>query len=204
MVSARRRRGRARWCTRPRCAGAPGGSATPGGARSGRPARRSSAGRAAGARPGRGPTSARTSTSVGARGDVAWRIRHLNRAGVPWVDDVERADVDDHSRRLRAQPLPHRRRSALKRHQSPPVPPAKALLTATVCRRWHRLLTSCPSSSRRQARRSARVPQGRACGARLGQATYASHEGERPIAITWRLHHRPSGDLFAEFAAAVA
>jgi superfamily II DNA or RNA helicase/HKD family nuclease len=38
----------------------------------------------------------------------------------------------------------------------------------------------------------------------LGQATYVSHKGERPIAITWRLHHRLSGDLFAEFAAAVA
>lgn len=34
--------------------------------------------------------------------------------------------------------------------------------------------------------------------------TYVSHQGERPIAITWRLHHRLSGDLFAEFAAAVA
>ena len=29
-------------------------------------------------------------------------------------------------------------------------------------------------------------------------------ERERPIAITWRLDHRSSGDLFAEFAAAVA
>jgi superfamily II DNA or RNA helicase len=38
----------------------------------------------------------------------------------------------------------------------------------------------------------------------LGQATYVSHRGERPIAITWRLHHRLPGDLFAEFAAAVA
>jgi superfamily II DNA or RNA helicase/HKD family nuclease len=38
----------------------------------------------------------------------------------------------------------------------------------------------------------------------LGPATYVSHQGERPIAITWRLHHRLSGDLFAEFAAAVA
>jgi superfamily II DNA or RNA helicase/HKD family nuclease len=38
----------------------------------------------------------------------------------------------------------------------------------------------------------------------LGPATYVSHKGERPIAITWRLHHRLSGDLFAEFAAAVA
>jgi hypothetical protein len=38
----------------------------------------------------------------------------------------------------------------------------------------------------------------------LGPATYVSHQSERPIAITWRLHHRLSGDLFAEFAAAVA
>jgi superfamily II DNA or RNA helicase/HKD family nuclease len=38
----------------------------------------------------------------------------------------------------------------------------------------------------------------------LGPATYVSHHGERPISITWRLHHRLPGDLFAEFAAAVA
>lgn len=38
----------------------------------------------------------------------------------------------------------------------------------------------------------------------LGPATYVSHQGERPIAITWRLHHRLPGDLFAAFAAAVA
>ena len=38
----------------------------------------------------------------------------------------------------------------------------------------------------------------------LGPATYVSHQGERPIAITWRLHHRLSGDLFTQFAAAVA
>ena len=40
----------------------------------------------------------------------------------------------------------------------------------------------------------------------LGPATYVKHdpERERPLAITWRLHHRLSGDLFAEFAAAVA
>lgn len=36
----------------------------------------------------------------------------------------------------------------------------------------------------------------------LGPATYVSHEGERPIAITWRLHHRLPADLFTEFAAA--
>jgi hypothetical protein len=38
----------------------------------------------------------------------------------------------------------------------------------------------------------------------LGTARYVSHQGERPIAITWRLDHRLSGDLFADFAAAVA
>jgi superfamily II DNA or RNA helicase len=36
----------------------------------------------------------------------------------------------------------------------------------------------------------------------LGPATYVSHEGERPIAITWRLEHRLPADLFAQFAAA--
>ena len=38
----------------------------------------------------------------------------------------------------------------------------------------------------------------------LGPATYVSHESERPMAITWRLHERLPGDLFAAFAAAVA
>jgi hypothetical protein len=38
----------------------------------------------------------------------------------------------------------------------------------------------------------------------LGPATYVSHEGERPMAITWRLRHALPGDLFASFAAAVA
>jgi superfamily II DNA or RNA helicase/HKD family nuclease len=38
----------------------------------------------------------------------------------------------------------------------------------------------------------------------LGPATYVRHEGERPMAVTWRLHHPLPGDLFAEFAAAVA
>ncbi len=38
----------------------------------------------------------------------------------------------------------------------------------------------------------------------LGPATYVSHEGERPMAITWRLHVPLPGDLFAQFAAAVA
>ncbi len=38
----------------------------------------------------------------------------------------------------------------------------------------------------------------------LGPATYVSHEGERPMAVTWRLEHPLPGDLFASFAAAVA
>ncbi len=38
----------------------------------------------------------------------------------------------------------------------------------------------------------------------LGPATYVSHSGERPMAITWRLHHPLPGDLFQAFAAAVA
>lgn len=38
----------------------------------------------------------------------------------------------------------------------------------------------------------------------LGPATYVSHEGERPMAVTWRLHHRLPGDLYQRFAAAVA
>lgn len=38
----------------------------------------------------------------------------------------------------------------------------------------------------------------------LGPATYVKHEGELPMAVTWRLHHPLSGDLFASFAAAVA
>jgi len=38
----------------------------------------------------------------------------------------------------------------------------------------------------------------------LGPATYVSHQGERPIAIAWRLHHPLPGDLYARFAAAVA
>lgn len=38
----------------------------------------------------------------------------------------------------------------------------------------------------------------------LGPATYVKHEGELPMAITWKLHHPLPGDLFAEFAAAVA
>jgi hypothetical protein len=38
----------------------------------------------------------------------------------------------------------------------------------------------------------------------LGSATYVSHQGERPMAITWKLAEPLSGDLFATFAAAVA
>jgi len=38
----------------------------------------------------------------------------------------------------------------------------------------------------------------------LGPATYVTHEGERPMAITWRLAAPLPGDLFATFAAAVA
>ena len=38
----------------------------------------------------------------------------------------------------------------------------------------------------------------------LGPATYVSHVGELPMAITWRLRHLLPGDLFQRFAAAVA
>jgi superfamily II DNA or RNA helicase/HKD family nuclease len=38
----------------------------------------------------------------------------------------------------------------------------------------------------------------------LGPAIYIKHEGELPMAITWRLQHSLPGDLFAAFAAAVA
>lgn len=38
----------------------------------------------------------------------------------------------------------------------------------------------------------------------LGPARYVSHEGEQPMAITWRLEHPLPGDLFAQFAVAVA
>jgi Domain of unknown function (DUF3427)/Helicase conserved C-terminal domain/Type III restriction enzyme, res subunit len=36
----------------------------------------------------------------------------------------------------------------------------------------------------------------------LGPANYLAHEGDRPIAFTWRLANPLSGDLYAEFAAA--
>ena len=38
----------------------------------------------------------------------------------------------------------------------------------------------------------------------LGPATYVTHESEQPMAITWKLAHPLPGDLFAQFAAAVA
>ena len=38
----------------------------------------------------------------------------------------------------------------------------------------------------------------------LGTASYVSHEGDRPIAFTWRLTHRLPADLYSAFAAAVA
>jgi superfamily II DNA or RNA helicase len=38
----------------------------------------------------------------------------------------------------------------------------------------------------------------------LGPATYVSHQGELPMAVTWQLHYPLPGDLFAAFAAAVA
>ncbi|MEQ1735286.1 MAG: DUF3427 domain-containing protein [Rhodoglobus sp.] len=38
----------------------------------------------------------------------------------------------------------------------------------------------------------------------LGPATYVKHEGEQPMAVTWRLAYPLPGDLFAAFAAAVA
>lgn len=38
----------------------------------------------------------------------------------------------------------------------------------------------------------------------LGPASYVSHTGEMPMAITWRLEHRLPGDLFEKFVAAVA
>jgi superfamily II DNA or RNA helicase/HKD family nuclease len=38
----------------------------------------------------------------------------------------------------------------------------------------------------------------------LGTASYVRHEGEKPMAVTWRLDTPLPGDLFASFAAAVA
>lgn len=38
----------------------------------------------------------------------------------------------------------------------------------------------------------------------LGAATYVKHESEMPMSVTWRLEHPLPGDLFEQFAAAVA
>lgn len=38
----------------------------------------------------------------------------------------------------------------------------------------------------------------------LGPADYVSHEGERPMAVTWRLEYQIPGDLFSSFSAAIA
>ncbi len=38
----------------------------------------------------------------------------------------------------------------------------------------------------------------------LGRATYLKHELETPMAITWQLNQPLPGDLYANFAAAVA
>jgi hypothetical protein len=38
----------------------------------------------------------------------------------------------------------------------------------------------------------------------LGPGTYVGHEGEKPMAVTWKLRSPLPGDLFAAFAAAVA
>ena len=38
----------------------------------------------------------------------------------------------------------------------------------------------------------------------LGSASYVKHQSELPMAVTWRLDHSLPGDLFAQFAAAVA
>ena len=38
----------------------------------------------------------------------------------------------------------------------------------------------------------------------LGPATYVKHESETPMSVTWRLEHSLPGDVFEQFAAAVA
>lgn len=38
----------------------------------------------------------------------------------------------------------------------------------------------------------------------LGPATYVRHEGEKPMAVTWKLEHPLPGDVYTSFAAAVA
>jgi len=36
----------------------------------------------------------------------------------------------------------------------------------------------------------------------LGPATYVTHQGERPMSITWRLHHPMPAELFEEMKVA--
>jgi len=36
----------------------------------------------------------------------------------------------------------------------------------------------------------------------LGPATYVTHRGERPMSITWDLHHRMPAELFEEMKVA--
>jgi len=38
----------------------------------------------------------------------------------------------------------------------------------------------------------------------LGPASYVAHQGERPMAITWRLQVPLPADLYTQFAVAVA
>ena len=38
----------------------------------------------------------------------------------------------------------------------------------------------------------------------LGPVHYVSHQGDMPMQVTWRLAQAIPGDLFADFAAAVA
>lgn len=38
----------------------------------------------------------------------------------------------------------------------------------------------------------------------LGPADYVSHEGERPVAITWKLHRAMPAEVYLEARAAVA
>lgn len=38
----------------------------------------------------------------------------------------------------------------------------------------------------------------------LGPAEYVTHEGERPMAVTWRLAYQIPGDLYSTFSAVVS
>ena len=38
----------------------------------------------------------------------------------------------------------------------------------------------------------------------LGPATYVEHTSEKPMEVTWKLKYSLPGDLYEEFAAAVA